>query len=116
MDVVPTRRAHLWLVTTSPVGAWGLVGGRVKKGLHGRGLREAWLSVCVLLELCGERGLEEQGGEEQGRGPPPLQGVGPPPLQGVGLPAGGIVLPGSEWRALPGSLPRWPARERQPGA
>ena len=62
MDAVPTRRAHLWLVTASPVGAWGLVGGRVKKGLHGRGLREAWLSVCVLLELCGERGLEDGGG------------------------------------------------------
>lgn len=77
MDVVPTRRAHLWLVTTSPVGAWGLVGGRVKKGLHGRGLREAWLSVCVLLELCGERGLEEQGREEQGRGPHHFRVWGP---------------------------------------
>lgn len=69
MDTVPARRAHLWLVTTSPAGAWGLVGGRLKKGLHGWGLREAWLSVCVLLELYGERGLEQQGREEQGRGP-----------------------------------------------
>lgn len=69
MDVVPTRHAHLWLVTTSPAGAWGLAGGRLKKGLRGWGLREAWLSVWVLLELYGERSLEKQGPEEQGRGP-----------------------------------------------
>lgn len=83
-------QAHLWLVTTSPAGVCGLVGGRVEKGLLGRGLREAWLeqedhredwlSVCPLREPCGERGLAGRGQEEQGEG----------------LPAGGTILPESE--------------------
>ena len=91
MDLVargPTCHTYLWLVTTSPAGACGLAAGRVEKGLPGRGLREAWLeqedrredwlSVCVLLEPCGERGLEGRGREEQGRGPPITSGWGSP--------------------------------------
>lgn len=39
----PTSSTHLWLVTVSPAGASGLVGGGVEKGLPGRGLREAGL-------------------------------------------------------------------------
>lgn len=96
-----------------------MVEGWLQKGLYGRGLGEAGLeqedrredrlSVCVLTEPCGDKGVKSA---------LPVSwalSLRPSPSFGSWVPAEGTIPPGNGLPAPPWSFPRWSAQERQPG-